>query len=186
MPVPEAISLASDTPRDDRLHYMTDSAAAAALTRAELAMIRAVEAFSRWCYFLHKSVSDAPLSATDVWLLHSIRMRGNAQNLSELLLFLNRNDVSTLQYSLRKIEQSGLIERVTGNSRREAGYRLTEKGMAATDAYARLRDELLVALVGDVWELAGALDSAAGALERLTGLYDQSTQTVLNRKILSR
>ncbi len=170
----------------DLLHYMTDSDAAAALTRAELAMIRAVEAFARWCTFLHRSVSDAPLSATDVWLLHSIRMRGNAQSLSELLLFLNRNDVSTLQYSLRKIEQSGLIERITGNSRREAGYRLTARGMAATDAYAKLRDELLVALVGDVRDLPGRLDSAAGALERLTGLYDQATQTVLNRKILSR
>ncbi|MFQ3595319.1 MAG: winged helix DNA-binding protein [Sphingomonadaceae bacterium] len=173
-------------PSPDALHYMTDSREAAALTRSELAMIRAVEAFSRWCYFLHKSVSDAPLSATDVWLLHSIRMRDNAQNLSELLLFLNKNEVSTLQYSLRKIEQCGLIERVTGNSRREAGYRLTAKGKAATDSYAQLRQHVLVELVGDVNGLADALDAAAGALERLTGLYDQSTQTVLNRKILSR
>ncbi|WP_448586184.1 winged helix DNA-binding protein [Thermaurantiacus sp.] len=186
MPGAEAATPRTGPPDHDQLLYMTDSAAAAALTRAELAMIRAVEAFSRWCYFLHKSVSDAPLSATDVWLLHSIRMRGNAQNLSELLLFLNRNDVSTLQYSLRKIEQSGLIERITGNSRREAGYRLTDKGLAATDAYARLRAELLVALVGNVCDLPDALEQAAGALERLTGLYDQATQTVLNRKILSR
>ncbi|QMW23078.1 winged helix DNA-binding protein [Sandaracinobacteroides saxicola] len=163
---------------------MTADHSAAALTRAELAMIRAVEAFGRWCVFLHKSVSGTPLGATDVWLLHSIRMRGEAQNLSELLLFLNRNDVSTLQYSLRKIEQSGLIERITGNSKREAGYRLTDKGRAATDAYARVRQELLVALIGDVNGLSPALEEGAAALERLTGLYDQSTQTVLNRKIL--
>lgn len=186
MTVRDAGSGAEAPPAADLLHYMTGSDGAAALTRAELAMIRAVEAFARWCTFLHRNVSDAPLSATDVWLLHSIRMRGNAQSLSELLLFLNRNDVSTLQYSLRKIEQSGLIERVTGNSRREAGYRLTEKGMAATDAYARLREDVLVPLLADVRELPARLDEAAGALERLTGLYDQATQTVLNRKILSR
>jgi hypothetical protein len=30
-----------------------------------------------------------------------------------------------------------------------------------------------------------ALGEAAGALERLTSLYDQSTQTVLNQKILA-
>lgn len=147
-------------------------------------MIRAVEAFGRWCYFLHKSISGSALSAQDIWLLHSIRMRGGAQNLSELLLFLNRNDVSTLQYSLKKIEQFGLIERITGNSKREAGYRLTEAGLNATEAYAQLRDELLVSLVSDVNGLPEALSHAAGALERLTGLYDQSTQTVLNRKIL--
>lgn len=164
--------------------YMTRAAEAAALTRAELAMIRAVEAFGRWCFFLHKSVSGEPLNAQDVWLLHSIRMRGGAQNLSELLMFVGRNDVSAIQYSLRKIEQAGLIERVTGNSKREAGYRMTEKGLAATDAYARSRDQLLVSLVGDVSGLAPALNSAAAALERMTGLYDQSTQTVLNRKIL--
>jgi predicted MarR family transcription regulator len=170
----------------DGLHYMTGDDEAAALTRAELAMIRAVEAFSRWCVFLHRSVSDAPLSATDVWLLHSIRMRGNAQSLSELLLFLNRNDVSTLQYSLKKLEAHGLVERVTGNSRREAGYRLTGRGQAATDAYAGVRKSLLVDLVGDVRELAPRLEASAAALERLTGLYDQATQSVLNAKILGR
>lgn len=171
---------------DESDRYMTQADEAAALTRAELAMIRAVEAFGRWCFFLHKSVSGEPLNAQDVWLLHSIRMRGGAQNLSELLLFLGRHDVSTIQYSLRKIEQAGLIERVTGNSKREAGYRLTPKGLEATDAYARLRDKLLVGLVGDVNGLTPALDGAAAALERLTSLYDQSTQTVLNRKILGR
>lgn len=164
--------------------YMTDNDGASALTRVELAMIRAVEAFSRWCFFLHKSVGAAGLSAQDVWLLHSIRMRGGAQNLSELLLFLNRHDVSTLQYSLKKIEQFGLIERITGNSKREAGYRLTDAGRRATEDYADLREEILVSLVSDVNGLPAALGAAAGALERLTGLYDQSTQTVLNRKIL--
>lgn len=165
---------------------MTGSPEAAALTRAELAVIRALEAFSRWCLFLNKSVSGVSIGPEDVWLLHSIRMRGGAQNLSELLLFLNRNDVSTIQYSLRKIEQCGLIRRVTGNSRREAGYQLTEEGVRATDEYARLRDELLVSLVRDINGFVPALDQAAGAMERLTALYDQSTQTVLNRKILGR
>lgn len=164
--------------------YMTDCAEGAAITRAELAMIRALEAFQRWTYFLHKSVSGSALSAADVWLLHSIRMRGGAQSLSELLLFLNRSDVSTIQYSLRKIEQHGLIERMVGNSKREAGYRLTEKGNQATQDYAELRRRVLIDLARDVNGFTHALDGAAGALERLTGLYDQSTQTVLNRKIL--
>lgn len=164
--------------------YMTDDHEGAALTRAELAMIRAVEAFSRWCFFLHQSVGESALSANDVWLLHSIRMRGGAQNLSELLLFLNRNDVSGLQYSLRKIEQDGLIERVAGRSKREAGYQLTAAGLAATDAYAALRKDVLLSLIGDVNGLVPSLNGAASALERLTGLYDQSTQNVLNRHIL--
>jgi predicted MarR family transcription regulator len=46
-------------------------------------------------------------------------MRGGPETLSELLLFLNRNDVSTIQYLLKKnllkkIEQHGLIESAGG------------------------------------------------------------------------
>lgn len=164
--------------------YMTSDGGAAALTRVELSMIRGLEAFSRWTSFLHQSASTARLSAHDVWLLHAIRMRGGAQNLSELLLFLNRNDVSTVQYSLRKIEQCGLIERIVGNSKREAGYRLTASGMEATESYAELREEILVALIAEMPDYGSSLVSAAAVLERLTGLYDQATQSVLNRKIL--
>jgi predicted MarR family transcription regulator len=164
--------------------YMTHNKDAAMVTRAELATIRAIEAFSRWSFFLHRSVSPSALAAQDVWLLHAIRMRGGAQNLSELLLFFNRNDVSALQYSLRKIEQAGLIERIAGHSRREAGYRLTDAGMAATSDYAEARDEMLITLVGEVAGLDSALENAATALERLASLYDQSVHTLLNRRIL--
>ena len=171
----------TDTP--DR--YMTRSPAAAALTRAELAIIRSGEAFMRWAYFLHQSASGAPLSAQDISLLHSIRMRGHAQNLSELMLFLNRNDVSTIQYTLKKLEQYGYVERIPGKSKREAGCRLTEEGIKITDAFADLREELLVELVDETSGFADELLNAAAALERLTGIYDQSTQSALNRKILS-
>jgi predicted MarR family transcription regulator len=164
--------------------YMTNETYAATLTRLELAMIRTMEAFNRWTVFLSKAVGNISLSFLDIAVLHSIRMRGGAQNLSELLLFLNRNDVSTLQYSLRKLEQHGLVERVVGHSKREAGYQLSAKGQAATTAYANVRQELLVALIADVQQLQPSMETAAAALERMTGLYDQSTQTVLNRKIL--
>lgn len=165
--------------------YMTKGERAEALTRAELSIVRSLEAFSRWSHFLHKNVSKAPLSAHDVWLLHAIRMCGGAQSLSELLLFLNRNDVSTLQYSLKKIEQCGLIERIVGNSKREAGYRLTDAGIEATDAYAEIRSEILLKLISEVNGLVDALPAVAEALERLTGIYDQSTQAVLNRRIMT-
>lgn len=167
---------------DDR--YMTTGQHAATLTRAELAMIRTMEAFSRWSVFLNKTVSGYSLSYQDICLLHSIRMRDGAQNLSELLLFLNRNDVSSIQYSLKKLEQFALVNRVVGNSKREAGYELTDEGLKATDAYAELRQELLVELVGEINNFETALASAANAFERLTSLYDQATQSVLNRNIL--
>ncbi|MEO0410485.1 MAG: winged helix DNA-binding protein [Pseudomonadota bacterium] len=165
--------------------YMTQSDMASLLTRTELAMIRAVEAFSRWSVFLNKAVSEAALAHQDIWILHSIRMRGGAQNLSELLLFLNRNDVSSIQYSLKKLERHGLVERVVGNSKREAGYTLTADGEEITAAYAQLRDQLLLDIVSDQTNIEPALMQSAQTMERLTSVYDQATQVVLNRRILA-
>lgn len=164
--------------------YMSASETAAKLTRMEVAMVRTIEGFGRWTAALQRSVSGAPLGPQEVWLLHGIRMRGGPQNLSELLQFLNRNDVSAIQYSLRKIEQYGLIERVTGGSKREAGYRLTAKGQAATSAYAEVREEMLVELVKNMLISVETLERTATSLEQMTGVYDQTTQLVLNRKNL--
>lgn len=163
--------------------YMSRSELAAELTRAELAMMRAIEAFSRWCNVLHKTVANAHLSYRDIALLHAIRMCGKAQNLSELLMFLNRNDVSTLQYSLKKLEQENLVQRVTGSSKREAGYLLTEYGIAATEEYSEIRSEILVSLLDEFRDFGPRLSTASSAIERLSGAYDQATQSVMNRKL---
>lgn len=163
--------------------YMSHSDLATELTRAELAIMRSIEAFSRWCTVLHKTVANAHLSYRDIALLHAIRMCGNAQNLSELLMFLNRNDVSTLQYSLKKLEKEDLVKRVTGSSKREAGYLLTEHGLKATEQYAQIRDEILVDLLGEFRDFGPRLETAASVIERLTGAYDQATQSVMNRKL---
>ena len=168
--------------QDDR--YMTAVPTASTLTRAELAMIRALEAFSRWVVYLNKAVSTHALSYPDICLLHSIRMRDGAQNLSELMMFLNRKDVSSIQYSLRKLEQFELIRRITGNSKREAGYVLTENGIDITNAFAKLRQDLLIGLIDEINNFEPALSSAADALERMTGIYEHGIQSVLNRNIL--
>lgn len=164
--------------------YMSQTELAAMLTRMEVAMVRTITAFGRWTAALQKCVSGASLGPEDVWLLHGIRMRGGPQNLSELLLFLNRNDVSTIQYSLKKIEQFGLIERASGKSKREAGYRLTRKGLEATSAYADIREKMLVKLVSEMLISLETLEKTATSLEQMTGVYDQTTQLVLNRKNL--
>tara|TARA_R110002110_G_scaffold413729_1_gene641567 strand:- start:47571 stop:48095 length:525 start_codon:yes stop_codon:yes gene_type:complete len=163
--------------------YMSRTALGAELTRTELAMIRAIEAFSRWGTVLHKAVANAHLSYRDIAVLHAIRMCGNAQNLSELMMFLNRNDVSTLQYSLKKLEQEALVQRVTGKSKREAGYVLTEAGLDATERYSAVREEILLTLLEELRDFGPRLEAASSAIERLSGAYDQAAQTVMNRRL---
>lgn len=161
--------------------YLDGSKEALALTRIELAMHRLVESFDRWSVECFKVSSHEQLSYKDVAVLGILRMRGGARNLSEIMMFLNRNDLSNIKYTLKKLETSELIERESGQSRRETCYFPTKKGQEAIGRYAELREKLLVELIRERPDFADLLDLAGGALERLTGLYDQSAQAVRSR-----
>jgi predicted MarR family transcription regulator len=153
------------------------------LTRLEMALLRVWEAFGLWATELHGSISAIPLSFQDLAILHVVRIRGGVRNLTEVLRFLNRTDVSNLQYSLKKLENAGLVNRTRGATKREAGYDLTPKGIALTDHYGELRHAMLVRLTRDVVDFDRQMDQAADVLEKLVGMYDQSTQAVMNRHI---
>ncbi|HYC02178.1 MAG TPA: winged helix DNA-binding protein [Azospirillaceae bacterium] len=166
--------------------YMTATPCAQTLTRLELALIRVWEAFSRWATELNTAVSGEPFGFQDVVVLHAIRMRQGPRNLTEVLRFLNRSDVSNIQYSLRKLERAGLVRRSAGATKRESSYALTPLGTEVTDRFSARRQELLVGLAGEVLDFAPQMERAAAVLERLVGLYDQSTQSVLNERIVGR
>ena len=165
--------------------YMTPGRALVAFTRLELAIMRAHEGFMRWAVEVNKRAVGSELSFQELALLHCLRMRGKNPTLSEMLLFLNRTDVPNLQYCLRKLETGGLIERESGGGgRRQTTYTLTDSGMELTDAYAAVRNPVLKRSCRDIRDFDEALAQAADTLERLVGVYDHATQTVLNRYIL--
>ncbi len=166
--------------------YMTQTAEAAALTRLELAIIRIYEAFGRWAIELHKLGDDSamPIGFHDIAVLHCTRMRSQAPSLSELLHFLNRHDTANIQYSLKKLTKYGLVKSCAGSSRRESRFTLTASGKQITDEYASVRNDVLINLLRRSEASEDTLTKAAMSLEHLIGMYDQATQTVLNRHIL--
>ena len=169
-----------------RDQYMTGTDSAAALTRLELGIIRAYGALSRWAVELHKHVGGQQMPYSDVALLHTIRMRGGSPTFPELLLFLNRMDISNVQYSLRKLEKLGLVTRTRGGTRRDTILSITDESEQLTEDFGAVRDEVLVHLCDTVEDFENAMNDAASALERLAGIYDQATTSILNEVVLKR
>jgi predicted MarR family transcription regulator len=150
----------------------------------ELALMRCYEAFSGSAVEIHKQVGGPPLSWQDLALLHSVRLRGGNPTLTDMLVFLHRHDLASLQYSFRKLESLGLVRKVRGPSRRERAYAVTEAAIALTDEHSKMRAEITVALCEEIIGLDDNMHVAAAVLERMVGMYDQATQTVLNGRVL--
>ena len=166
--------------------HLAGDAQAAALTRLELGVMRIQEAFASWVVEVHKQAKGPQLSYQDISLLHCVRLRGGTPTLGEMLTFQHRHDLSSLQYGFKKLEALGLLKKVKAESKRETAYDITERGIEITGRYAALRNQTLVSLCAEIVGVEEAMNNAAAVLERLIGLYDQATQSVLNDYILNR
>ena len=171
-----------EDPATDR--HLASDPALAALTRLELGVMRMLEAFGSWIVEVHKQAKGPPLSYQDIALLHAVRLRGGTPTLSEMLIFQHRQDLSSLQYGFKKLEAQGLLTKVKTHSKREIAHKITEKGLAITDRYAELRERTLTKLLADIGGAEETMRGASALLERMVGLYDQATQTLLNEHIL--
>jgi predicted MarR family transcription regulator len=88
---------------------------------------------------------------------------------------LNRDDLPNLQYSIRKLTKSGLIKKLgTQGNKKGATYTTTELGVAATDQYARYRQELLLPLTQAISAGDMRMEQVANVLTLLSGIYDQA------------
>lgn len=163
--------------------HLTADPQLAALTRLELGVMRMHEAFGSWMVEVHKQAKGPQLSYQDISLLHAVRLRGGTPTLSEMLTFQHRQDLSSLQYGFKKLEAQGLLKKVKSQSKREIAHQITEKGLAITDRYAELRQQTLVKLLADIAGAEETMHGASVVLERMVGLYDQATQTLLNEQL---
>ncbi len=165
--------------------YMSVDALSATLTRMELGLIRLYEAFSSWALELQKFVSGDQMSFQEVSLLHCVRLRGGTTTLAEMMIFLHRHDLAAINYSLRKLEKNALIQRLKGPHRREVAYAITDLGKQVTESYGQLRQQVLVQLCREVVDIQDSTNDASAAMERMIGIYDQATQSILTRTLIA-
>lgn len=162
---------------DRHWHLSTDDHEVA-LTEIEFSIFRIYAAFTRWMDDLTNCCqddADRSCSGIDFALLNVIRMHDRAKGISELGRLMNRDDLSNIQYSIRKLTRAGFIEKV-GDKGNKKGvtYRTTDKGVVATDLYARHRKELLIPLTRAISEGDARMGQVANVLTLLSGIYDQA------------
>jgi predicted MarR family transcription regulator len=103
------------------------------------------------------------------------------RSVSDLSRFTNRDDISNIQYSLRKLAAAGLIEKVPGTANRDTRYRPTAAGRALTEAMVSRRRELLINPSTNLKDVEAQLRAATAAMSLLTGLYDHVSRVLSGR-----
>ena len=117
-----APTLAADL--DNRWH-LARNAREITVTELEFSLIRATSAFDRWQAECLAAVAHQQLGSTDNAILHVIRLKERPKTTTEIARLLNRDDVANLQYSIRKLQDAGLIERCTAGKRKGTRHRAT-------------------------------------------------------------
>jgi predicted MarR family transcription regulator len=148
----------------------------------EQALICAAEAFYRFAGAVFGPTgARQKLTGQECVILQQLMFTPRARSVSELSRFSNRDDISNIQYSLRKLTAAGLIEKMPGSTNRDTRYRPTQAGRDLTEFLVSSRRELLIAPSADLPNIEAQLKSASNALSLLTGMYDHTSRVLAAR-----
>jgi predicted MarR family transcription regulator len=148
----------------------------------EQALICASEAFYRFAGATLGPVGrQHNLTGQENVILQQLMFTSKPRSISDLSRFSNRDDISNIQYSLRKLTAAGLIEKVPGSTNRDTRYRPTAAGRDLTESLVAIRREQLIAPSANITDIEKQLRSATTAMALLTGLYDQVSRVLAGR-----
>jgi len=148
----------------------------------EQALICASEAFYRFAgIILGTEGKAANLTGHENVILQQLMYLPKPRSVSDLSRFTNRDDISNIQYSLRKLASAGLIEKVPGTANRDTRYRPTAAGRTLTEAMVNRRRELLINPSTNLKDVEAQLRAATAAMSLLTGLYDHVSRVLTGR-----
>jgi predicted MarR family transcription regulator len=153
------------------------------LTELEFAIFRVSAAFERWQGDCLGCCHGQSFSGTDTAMLHVIRMHDRPKSISELARLLKRDDLSNLQYGVRKLLKAGLVEKSRdAGSKKDMTYQVTRLGRDVTDKYAVFRQELLISMTRAT---AGQVDfeAIAKALNMMSAMYDQASCVAATHRV---
>jgi predicted MarR family transcription regulator len=153
------------------------------VTELEFALMRVLEAFSRWVAAADEIVGLSEFKHAEHVILHVIRMQNRPKSGATIARLLNRADLPNIQYSLRKLEGASLIEKHRETGTKNHTYSITKLGERLTNEYARLRTEILIRKLRSLSEFDQRADDATELLSILTGIYEESARAsaTLNR-----
>ena len=173
-PAPKAAAAPAATRRPivSSAHLAANSMAE--LSEFEFALMMANNAFNRWVVRCMNAAGIGDLAALDVLVLHSINHRERAKRLADICLVLNIEDSHTVNYAVKKLVRTGLVQ---GERRgKEIFYSTSETGRDACLNYRKVREELLINSVRMLGRPEGDLSHIADFMRALSGIYDQAAR----------
>ena len=150
------------------------------LASFELELWRVFHGFLRWQEDCERCFNNYDLSGNDISVLHVIRARNNPKTIYDVARILNREDMYNIQYSVRKLERLGLIEKIAKKSKKTTAYAITEKGVTDTDVFTTAKRDILIDLFKKETNLN--IEEVTAALVKLKVIYDEAGQIAASYK----
>ncbi|CAD6559366.1 hypothetical protein LMG27952_06837 [Paraburkholderia hiiakae] len=147
-------------------------------TEFEWSLIRFYEAFSRFVLTtgMITIAADVDIKYQEHVILHVIRMQERPKNSATIARLMNRDDIPNIQYSLRKLESAGLIEKHKDNNGKTYSYVASELGVKLTDEYYKVRQEILVKRLEEIADVEEKFEKGARFMSLLTGIYEEAAR----------
>jgi predicted MarR family transcription regulator len=174
---PAAVAVRSRPSRRDELKsnwHLARNPQEILVTEFEFALLRIAAAFERWQSECFGSVADQRLGPTCNVILHVVRLKDRPKTQAEIARLLSRDDIANVQYSMRKLQQAGLIERAPGGRRKSVAYRVTRRGRRVSEAYAQLRAKSLMATVSTLERWDERFAATQASLDLMRAVYEQA------------
>ena len=147
-------------------------------TRMEVALFAIFQSIHRWQEECAAALG-ASISGPDNTILNVIRLNERPKALSDIGLFLNRTDLSNIQYSIRKLLQAELIQKTSSSGskrRRDVTYEVTEQGRILTDGFAAIREELLMNNIELINITEEKINDVTQLIKQLGGIYENAAR----------
>ncbi|WP_233868098.1 winged helix DNA-binding protein [Paraburkholderia adhaesiva] len=145
-------------------------------TEFEWALIRFAESFSRFVLTtgIVSISANVDLNYQEHVILHVIRMQDRPKSGAMIARLMNRDDIPNIQYSLRKLEAAGLIEKSKDGNGKTYSYIASELGVRLTDEYYKVREEILIRRLAEISDVEEKFERSARFLSMLTGVYEEA------------
>lgn len=158
---------------DTHWHLATTPLEAAAV-ELDWCLVRWQQAYNR---FARQALNMMDLSAMNVQemdILHVVGLHDRPKPAGMIANLLNRDDLQNIQYSLRKLQGMGLIEKAKDSGGKNYNLCVTERGRHVCDEYANIRRMLMIEQVQHLEDAENRLLRAAKTVSIYTGLYDEA------------
>ncbi len=140
----------------------------------EYGMIIAYNAFTRWMSRCMAAAGNADLTPLEILVLHNTNHRGREKRLTDICFLLNIEDTHTVNYALRKLLKSELVE--TDKRGKEVFYRTSKTGTELCEAYRSIRQLCFIEGLPRTDISGDDLRRIASSLRAISGQYDQASR----------